>query len=290
MKEWIYLQYGGILNTTVKLDILDTGCCYNFEKITCKNKQWKMVAIPALVGVLHHPVHGVILFDTGYGKHFFTASQKFPYRFYRWATPVKHKPNQSVAFQLEQKGIFPSEVNHIILSHFHGDHTGGLKDFPNATIYCSRIAYDSIKNKKGVSAVKEGYLPHTLPTDIEDRIVFLEDGNLVELPEQINPFDYGYDIFGDGSVVAVDIPGHAAGQIGVFINEETQLTFLCADSSWSNEAIESKMPPHPIAHFIMNDKRDFYRSFEKVCSLHEKNPSIRIIPTHCHRIWREMNE
>lgn len=271
----------GICTIPIECEILNTGCCYQFERLTNRQGKWRIVPFPASVAVLRHPTKGTILFDTGYSEHFFRASRSFPYRFYRWATPVSHSHNQSAVEQLRNQGIEGNEIKHIILSHFHGDHTGGLCDFPNATVYCSTVAYEHIQNKKGMQAVKQAFLPGTIPYDFSSRVSFVEQKESILLPRTFHPFKNGYDIWGDGSMIAVDLPGHAAGQIGVFFLSNGHIIFLCADASWSYRAIRDSSEPHPFAYKIMHSAKDFQESFWKISELHRHNPNIRIIATHC---------
>ena len=58
--------------------------------------------------------------------------QKFPYSVYAKLTPVHFTEEQSIKQQLLLDGIQPEEIKYIILSHFHGDHTAGLPDFPKS--------------------------------------------------------------------------------------------------------------------------------------------------------------
>lgn len=51
---------------------------------------------------------------------------------------------------------------------------------------------------------------------------------------KISPFEQGYDLFSDGSVFAIALPGHAKGQYGVvFQDQNNETVFLCADACWS---------------------------------------------------------
>ena len=47
-------------------------------------------------------------------------------------TKVVIDKNQEAKMQIN-----PDEVSHIILSHLHADHVGGLIDFPNASCWAS---------------------------------------------------------------------------------------------------------------------------------------------------------
>lgn len=275
----------------IHLKMYETGYCYNLEKIAYQKGKWKKVKFPAIVGLIKHPTAGYILFDTGYGDHFFTASKKFPYILYRFATPVVYQKEKSISYQLQQNNISPESIQYIFLSHFHGDHVGGLKDFPNATIICSKVGFHNVKNKKGFSAVKKGFLPDTLPIDFEMRSIFLEDKEKTILPKELFPFEEGYDVLGDGSLYAVNVEGHAKGQYGLFIKrKEDTWTFLCADSVWSSDAYKNNVRPHFFARFIMDSYTDYISSFQRVSSLYDCNKNIEILPTHCSDVWEKINK
>ena len=95
-------------------------------------------------------------------------------------------------------------VDRIVLSHFHPDHVGSLRDFPDVPLWCSRAAYE----RRG--GLLRGCLDALLPSDFGRRVRFIE-----------NP-----DLFQDGSLVAVPLPGHAHGQIGL----RSGNVCLCADA------------------------------------------------------------
>lgn len=65
---------------------------------------------------------------------------------YRWLTPVT--VNKSLHEQLAMHHIKAEEINYIIISHFHADHIGGWKIFPNAQFICHPEAVASIRHKK----------------------------------------------------------------------------------------------------------------------------------------------
>ena len=56
----------------------------------------------------------------------------------------------SLLYQLEVEGIAADSIRHIVLTHAHGDHVGGLLlepgsdqlAFPNAQVYISRLEYE----------------------------------------------------------------------------------------------------------------------------------------------------
>ena len=121
--------------------ILDTGYCLTLERLVINNGAFRTIHCHSIVALLHHPEHGWTLFDTGYAPRMFQATRKLPYRLYRLLTPLRLRPHQSVAAQLRRSGVRPADIERIIVSHFHADHVGGLRDFPGAELIALRLAY-----------------------------------------------------------------------------------------------------------------------------------------------------
>lgn len=90
-------------------------------------------------------------------SRFYELTQKFPFSIYRRLTPVVLK--KSLKQQLEEKNIQATEIKAIVISHFHADHIGGLKDFPNAQFFCHPDAIKDIQHKTGIKAIMQGFLP-----------------------------------------------------------------------------------------------------------------------------------
>lgn len=71
----------------------------------------------------------VLLFDTGLGL-----------------------PDGGIRRGLDSLGLTPADVDYLYLTHFHGDHIGGMLDsdgapvYPNAELYASRPEYDAWMN------------------------------------------------------------------------------------------------------------------------------------------------
>jgi glyoxylase-like metal-dependent hydrolase (beta-lactamase superfamily II) len=275
---------------SLTIDFFTTGYCTHPEAVVIRDGKWRETKFPSLFAAITHPNLGIILFDTGYSSRFFQETRDFPLRLYALVTPVYFQADESAIDRLQQVGIAAADVKYIIISHFHADHVGGLQDFPNAQFICFNSAYTAVKDRRGWLALKAGFLPGLLPDDFDLRTIFVEDLAIADLPTEYAPFDTGYDLFGDRSLLAVELPGHATGQLGLFIVDKSgRQYFLIADACWLSRAYQEFVRPHPITKLLFANDREYVDTLSKIHQLHKLNPDLKIIPTHCAKTWNELN-
>lgn len=268
----------------VELTLLAAGHCTHLEAVVMRGGRWRQVRFPSMVGVIRHPTRGVILFDTGYTERFHRETRPFPARLYAWTTPVHYQPHQAAAAQLALLGIRADEVGLVLLSHLHADHVGGARDFPRARFVCSEEAWRRTRDLRGWAAVRRAFLPGLLPDDFESRVEATEGLRQVELPLRLRPFQTGADLFGDGSVVIVPLPGHAPGHYGVLLDTEPAPTFLVGDACWLSRQYRENLLPHPIVNLILDDPRAYRESLRRLHELHRREPRIALLPSHCSEV------
>ncbi|MDO3410046.1 MBL fold metallo-hydrolase [Saccharibacillus sp. CPCC 101409] len=276
--------YTGRFAPRVSLRLFSAGSCRHPEWVTIRGGSPRSVRIPALFAAIFHPDEGTILFDTGYAQRFFRETQPFPARLYRMATPVDFRPEQGAAAQLRASGIDPAGIPRIIVSHFHADHIAGLRDFPAAELLYEPEAFDCMRRLRGIAAVRKGYLSGLLPDDFAERAQPFAPESRIELPEGFLPefpFRRATDVLGDGSLLAVDLPGHAYGQIGLLLRTERGPRLLCADAAWSAAAYRENRPPSALAGVIMPDRRAYAASFRRLRKLAAAFPELTVIASHC---------
>lgn len=273
----------------VEFELRTAGYCKQIEKITNNQKPFHSIAFPAHFAIIRHPGKGIILVDTGYSEHFLQETTPFPYSIYARVTPVIFDLQQSAKKQLELEGIEAADVSYIIITHFHADHISGLKDFPNAQFICLSKGYHYVWEKTGIRALLAGFVPTLLPEDFHKRTIFLEDGSHAqqEVVENtgLNIFNQiVYDVFADCSILAVELPGHARGQIGLLIQSQDQQYFIIADAVWDSDAFRYHQLANPIAGIILDNSEDYRQTVQKLHTFHLQNSEVKMIPLHC-REW-----
>jgi glyoxylase-like metal-dependent hydrolase (beta-lactamase superfamily II) len=263
--------------------LLETGHCLHPEISSRVGGSWRPCEFPAFVALLRYPQHGWVLFDTGYGQAFHDATRRMPESLYRRVTPVSWQPRQAAVAQLAARGIDPADVHNVILSHFHGDHIGGLNDFRSATIWCAQEGWNDLHQRSRLSALTAGLLPALAPTTNISRTRFFEHAPATRLPEELAPFSHGYDLFLDESMYAVPLPGHAAGHFGICFRSATRAkwVFLVGDAAWSSQAIRDNNPPPRWATALLGDTRAYRITLGALHSLAARRSDVMIIPSHC---------
>ncbi len=190
---------------------------------------------------------------------------------------MRLEPSQTALAQLAHLGILASDVRHLIVSHLHADHVGALRDFPAATFHLDAGAYPPLRGLKGVRAVRRAFLPELLPDDFEARSRAL---TFEAAPSDFAPFERVADVFGDGSVYALPVPGHAPGMIALVVRTPGGLTLLASDAAWSVRALREGGEVHPLARLAFWNAAQERRSRQQLRQWLGSHPQARVIVSH----------
>lgn len=117
-------------------------------------------------------------------------------------------PKVALVDQLARIGVKPEAVEFVGISHHHGDHTGQLAAFPKATLLIGRGDWDDVRpeaapegtDAKAHAARRAPFAPWT------------SGGGKVEPLMRDRR-----DVFGDGSVQMISLPGHTPGHHGLLV-------------------------------------------------------------------------
>lgn len=204
-----------------------------------------------------------VLFDTGYAPEPWRAG--VAEWAYRRMLPPRVRAGDTIGEQLD-----PASVTHVVLSHLHPDHIGGVRFFPHATFVLSA----GLRQTLAAPALRDGLLRRLLPPWFDDA-----DAVVPEFADGTNGLRTS-DLFGDGSYLLVDLPGHARGQVGALVDGRV---LLAADAAWGRallgEEHRIRRLPRAVAHDPIAQRRtaealiDAERSGVRLLFSHDPHPT-----------------
>ena len=217
--------------------------------------------IPIPVFLVTHP-QGNILFDTGPHPDAFKDAAA------RWGGLAKAfqpvgKETDGVIFQLADIGMGSEAIRYVVNSHLHFDHAGGNQFFSKSTFLVSgkELAFARLPDNEG-----KGY--------------FSADWNHSLDYQEV---DDELDIFGDGNLVIVPMPGHTPGhQISVVRLKERGTVILSGDSVPLREHYDDFILPK---NNINNEQAR--QSVKKLHGLVEAEKAL-LIHGHDPRQWQQL--
>jgi glyoxylase-like metal-dependent hydrolase (beta-lactamase superfamily II) len=265
---------------------LRVGSCRHPEWVTLRGGSWRVVDFPAHCALILHPSVGPILYDTGYADRFFEETTPFPARLYRWITPMMLPRGEALSTQLARHGVQLSDVTRVLISHLHADHVAGLRDLPRARFTALKEDVNANLGQQGWGALMRGFLPGLLPDDFATRVDFADDCPVRYLGPSWAPFDRGFDLIGDGSLVGIPLPGHSPAQLGLVMwLSDGQPLMLVADACWSSRARRELRLPSPLARPMLADWHQYAKTLSGLHALGKAMPHLDMLPSHCREGW-----
>lgn len=165
--------------------------------------------------LIRHGAHS-LLWDTGVGDDVAATDGGVAWERDTWTA------RRTLVSQLEELGLTPGDVTYLALSHPHVDHTGNVSKFPGATLIIDPRAVAWVKTRPyGVSPALPGLIS--------------------KMKQRPAPGDL--DVFGDGTVVVLDTPGHTPGHKSLLVKLPTGAVILSGDLFHSQENFEQELVP-----------------------------------------------
>lgn len=171
--------------------------------------------------LLIETAQGLVLVDTGPGQHDYIRRPGI-IRVFQVVTNVPMNPQETAVRQVTRLGYKPIDVRHIVLTHMHFDHCGGLPDFPHATVHVHKREYEAFMGfprRWTDMAYVRRHISH------RPEFVFYSDQGETwfHFPAIRLPFQ--------PQMWLVPLFGHSRGHCGVAIRTETGWLFHVADAA-----------------------------------------------------------
>ncbi len=235
------------------------------------------IPIPAFL--IRHPSAGAILVDTG--LHPSIASdpkQNFGSTGARIGKP-KLAAGEDVPAQLRARGLDPSEVPIVVMTHLHFDHASAISEFPQSTFVLSEAEWIDATHGRGLAL--RGYRPEHYDFTFDYRTVDFDRGEI----NSYATFGRTFDLFGDGSVRLAFTPGHSAGHQSVIARLSDRDFVIGGDAFYTLGQLGSApLPPRPF------DEHNFMRSLRELRLFHREFPQSIITPGHDPAFYRKLGK
>jgi glyoxylase-like metal-dependent hydrolase (beta-lactamase superfamily II) len=165
---------------------------------------------------------GPVLVDTGFGFQDYEKPTLMMDGFLK-LMGVPRKSEETAIYHAESLGYDPQDVKHIVLTHLHLDHAGGMRDFPHAQIHLFKTELESATH------------PHSLLERGCDSAHWAHDPKWV-FYDQVDGEWFGFpriDILEGISpqICLVPLPGHTRGHCGVAVATDRGWIFNCGDAA-----------------------------------------------------------
>jgi glyoxylase-like metal-dependent hydrolase (beta-lactamase superfamily II) len=160
-------------------------------------------------------------------------------------------------------------IDFALPTHAHWDHVCGLLDLPGLPVHLHRAERDWVMAGPvaPVGGVRESLVGRT-------SVEYDLDG------PPVLTFTSSHDLFGDGSVVLVNLAGHTPGSVGVLLHTLDGWVLLAGDAAWHTLQVEDirQKAGYP-GGLADEDRAETFRTLHR---LHAVKDIVNIVPTHDH--------
>jgi N-acyl homoserine lactone hydrolase len=234
--------------------------------------------VPFPAFLLEHPGAGRILIDTGFHPSVAVDPKQNLGRVGARVFNPRMEASDAVPAQLRARGIEPSEIKTILMTHLHGDHASGISEFPVATFLISQQEWDEASTVS--RPAMHGYVRRHFDHAFDFRTIDFGGSGV----DSFATFGRGVDVFGDGSVRMVFTPGHTLGHTSVILRLKEREVLVAGDAIYTMKTLTDGHKP-----YRMEDEHLFERSLREIQIYAKETPDALIIPGHDMAAWRELS-
>ncbi len=228
--------------------------------------------LPINVYVIEHE-KGLVLFDTGQDRRSVTDSRYFPRGFagliFRRLARFAIREDETLTAGLIRLGYSPEQVDIAVVSHLHQDHMGGITELPNARLIVSAAEWKQLESP---IAEVEGFLVEHI------RVAGLDWQQVTPARSddpKIAPFTSSHDVFGDGSLLLLETPGHTAGSLSMLVERgPLPPLLLVGDLTYDIDLLAAGRLPG------LGHRAGVKNSSQRVLELRRRRPGLVVLAAH----------
>jgi glyoxylase-like metal-dependent hydrolase (beta-lactamase superfamily II) len=251
----------------VRIHAFRTGAVRSAEGAAFAGGSWtSVIQMGAWAFVIEHPGGGLIVFDTGISQRARTDPEHFVGWLGARLNMLDVPEGAGLADQMRAAGLDPANVQKVVISHLHFDHTGGIRDFPNATVIVAKAEKDWVLH--GLTRMD------FVDTDALAGIERWQEIDF-QAEKPMATFVAVHDLLGDGSLLAVDLAGHTPGSTGLIVRTADAPVLLTGDAAWTENSW--RWPARPISAW------DMALWWEQAWRIHKfamLEPRLVVVPGH----------
>ena len=182
------------------------------------------ITYPTPVYVIEHD-NGLVLVDTGLHPDLATDTSRLGALDAMFDIHLPADGSGTVGPALQAAGFDAAQVSHLVMTHLHFDHSGGMVEVPNAQVVVHANEWAALGNdllvELGIYNPADADLGH-------DRLEVDDD----------------HDLFGDGTITCLQTPGHTPGHQSVRVQTEEGTFVLCGDCCYVRRSLDDEHLPN----------------------------------------------
>lgn len=257
---------------SVRLDALATGQVRTRGETVSSMKSWHAkLKLDAPAFVVRHSSAGVVLFGTGLSPdagrrpdNYLSVLEQRPWTYSR-------KKGQDAVSQLASMGIGVEDVRWVVLSSLEPEQVGMVDAFPEATVVVSRREWEWRKGRMKPTDKAWPLSPESLEAALGARL------QLVDLSDKpsFGPFENGLDLFADGSLILISLPGRTPGTLGLWANLDEGPILMTGSATYVlDNYLDLALP----VQGRFDDLEEYWRSLHCVRAAMRGVPRLVVVP------------
>lgn len=234
--------------------------------------RWVWAPVPAFL--ITHPTAGPVLVDTAFHGSVAARPAANLGRVMARASRARVEPGRDIPAQLRERGIDARQLETVVLTHLHFDHSSGISEYPNATFVLAKREWEAATTED--RPLLQGYVLSHFDYLFNYRTIDFDAAGI----SSYATFGRTFDLFGDGSIRIAFTPGHSAGHCAVIARLSDRDLVIAGDAIYTFAQLEgADPPPRPV------DMHNWKRSLRELQKFARTYPRAVIVPGHDADHW-----